>query len=68
MGRPGNVRAMPLLRFLKTECVSRKSYLTRDEAQAKMLDYIERFYNPHHGHSTLDHESSIAFEAKVPVA
>ncbi len=30
---------------LKTERIARKTYRTRDQAKADVLDYIERFYN-----------------------
>ena len=38
---------------LKTERIARKTYRTRNHAQADVFDYIERFYNPTRRHSTL---------------
>ena len=38
---------------LKTERTAHKTYRTRDEAKADVFDYIERFYNPRRGHSTI---------------
>jgi len=38
---------------MKTERTARRTYATRDQARADLLDYIERFYNPRHRHSTL---------------
>ena len=39
--------------FPKIERIARKTYLTRNQANAEMFDYFERFYNPHVQHSTL---------------
>ena len=38
---------------LKTECTHEKRNLTREEARADVIDYIEMFYNRHRLHSTL---------------
>ena len=38
---------------LETERTARKAYRTRDQAQADVFDYIERFYNARRRHSTL---------------
>lgn len=40
----------------------------RDEARAVVIDYSECFYNPYRRHSTLGHESPIAFVGKMRVA
>lgn len=40
----------------------------RDGAHAGVIDYIECFYNLCGKHSTVGHESPIAFEAKMRVA
>jgi len=42
-----------------------KVYRTRKDAKADVFDYIERFYNPKHRHSTLGYLSPSDFEAKV---
>jgi transposase InsO family protein len=72
MSRAGNVwdnvAVESFFSSTKTERVSRKIYRTRDDARADVFDYIERFYNPHHRHSTLGYESPIAFEVKMRVA
>lgn len=38
---------------LKTERLNRRTYRSRDECRAEVLDYIERFYNARRQHSTL---------------
>lgn len=50
---------------LKTERVNRSIYCTRDAARADVFDYIERFYNPHRWHSTLNFLSPIQFEQRM---
>jgi putative transposase len=47
---------------LKTERTARKVFRTREQARAEVFDYIKRFYNPTHRHSTLGYVSPIAFE------
>ena len=47
---------------LKTERTARKVYRSREQARADVFDYIERFYNPTHRHSTLGYVSPIEFE------
>jgi Integrase core domain len=53
---------------LKVERVARKIYRTRDQARADVFDYIERFYNPRRGHSTIGYLSPIAFEQKARIS
>jgi putative transposase len=53
---------------LKTERTDHKQYLTRDQARADVFDYIERFYNPRRGHSTLGYVSPIEFERQAAMA
>ena len=53
---------------LKTERTAAKTYCTRDQARADVLDYIERFYNPRRRHSTLDYLSPIEFERQAELA
>jgi putative transposase len=57
MSRSGNVwdnAAMErFISSLKTERTGPKTYRTRDEARADVVDYIERFYNPKRRHSTI---------------
>jgi putative transposase len=47
---------------------ARKTYRTRNEARADVLDYIERFYNATRRHSTIGYLSPIEFERKVGLA
>lgn len=47
---------------LKTERLSRKRYRTLEELRADVFDYIERFYNPKHRHSTIGYLSPVQFE------
>ncbi len=53
---------------LKTERTARKTYRTRDQAKADVFDYIERFYNPNRGHSTIGYLSPMDFEMKAGLA
>lgn len=50
---------------LKTERVNRRVYRARDEARADVFDYIERFYNPHRRHSTLNFLSPVQFDHRL---
>jgi putative transposase len=72
MSRSGNVwdnAAMEsLFSSLKTERTARRRYRTRDEAKADVFDYIERFYNPKHRHSTLGYLSPMEFEMRTQSA
>jgi putative transposase len=72
MSRSGNVwdnAAMEsFFSSLKTERIARKTYRTRNQARAEVLDYIERFYNPTRRHSTLGYLSPIDFEKQANVA
>jgi len=47
---------------LKTERTNRHHFTTQNAPRADVFDYIERFYNPIRGHSTLGNLSPIAFE------
>ena len=51
--------------LLKRERVNRTRYLTRDEAQADIFDYIERFYNRKRRHGCLGNISPAAFEERA---
>jgi putative transposase len=50
---------------LKTERVARKTCRTRNHAKADVFDYIERFYNPMRGHSTLGYLGPMEFERQA---
>ncbi len=47
---------------LKTELVYRERFKTRQEAKAKIFEYIEVFYNRQRRHSTLGMKSPVDFE------
>ena len=72
MSRSGNVwdnAAMEsFFSSMKTERVGRKTYRTRNHANADVFDYIERFYNPTRRHSTLGYLSPMDFERQAQVA
>ena len=72
MSRSGNVwdnAAMEsFFSSLKTERTARKTYRTRDEAKADVFDYIERFYNAKHRHSTIGYMSPMEFEMQAGLA
>jgi putative transposase len=72
MSRSGNVwdnAAMEsFFSSLKTERIARKTYRTRDEAKADVLDCIERFYNTKRRHSTIRYMSPMEFEMKAGLA
>ena len=51
-------------RSLKTERIDDTLYVTRNEAKADIVDYIEMFYNSHRLHSSLGYESPNEFEAR----
>jgi len=49
---------------LKTELVNREQFETREEAQAKIFEYIEVFYNRQRRHSSLGMKSPVDFEGQ----
>ena len=53
---------------LKKELVHDRHYLTREEAQQDIFEYIEVFYNRQRRHSTLGYRSPAEFEAMTHVA
>ena len=63
-----NAAMESLFSSLKTERTARKTYRTRDQARADVFDYIERFYNARHRHSTLVYISPVEFEMKDALA
>jgi len=68
MSRKGNCwdNAVPESFFgtLKTECTNSQRYVTRNECNMDVLDYIEMFYNSNRLHSTLGYLSPADFEAQ----
>ncbi len=49
---------------LKSERTDHQKYITRVQAKADIIDYIEMFYNSHRLHSTLGYLSPLAYENK----
>ena len=49
---------------LKAELVNREQFKTRQEAKAKIFEYIEVFYNRQRRHSTLGNRSPVDFEQR----
>jgi putative transposase len=47
---------------LKTECVHRHTYQSREQAQASIFEWIEVFYNRQRRHSSLAYLSPVAYE------
>lgn len=69
MSRKGNCWDNALMeRFfgsLKSERIDGKNYLTREQAQADVIDYIEMFYNSQRLHSTLGYLSPMQYEKNL---
>ena len=53
---------------LKSECIYRTIFNTREEAEMAIFDYIEIFYNKVRLHSTLGYVSPAEFEEKGKTA
>lgn len=51
--------------LLKRERVNRTRYLTREEAEADIFDYIERFYNRKRSHGYLGYLSPVDYENRT---
>ena len=47
---------------LKSERTNGRKYITREQAKADVIDYIEMFYNSHRLHSTLGYVSPMQYE------
>ena len=47
---------------LKTECVHRRNYRTRDEARTDIFRYIEMFYNRKRLHSGIGYKTPESYE------
>lgn len=48
---------------LKSECIDRQEYATREQARASIFEYLEVFYNRQRLHSSLGYVSPETFEA-----
>ena len=66
MSRKGNcwdnAVAESFFATLKSELVSDRDYLTRDQAKASIAEYIEVFYNCRRRHSAIGYVSPVAYE------
>ena len=69
MSRKGNCYdnavAESFFKTIKTELVKRTLFETRDNANLKLFDYIEIFYNRQRKHSTLNYKSPNEYELTV---
>ena len=54
-----------LFASLKRERTRRRTYRTRDEARADVLDYIERFYNRKRRHGYVGNISPVRYEKRT---
>jgi len=61
---PRSTPSCYLVLLAKTERTEAKTYRTRDEARADVLDDIERFYNTTRRHSTIGYLSPVEFERR----
>jgi len=52
---------------LKSERTNGKKYMTREQAKADIIDYIEMFYNSHRLHSTLGYVSPMKYECAMDI-
>ena len=50
---------------LKTECVYKKTYSTKEDARSDVIDYIEMFYNCYRLHSSIGYNSPNEFEKNL---
>ena len=50
---------------LKTECVCRSAYQSREEAQSSLFEWIEVFYNRQRRRSSLGYISSVTYEQQT---
>ena len=54
--------------ILKRECVHRRTFEAREQAQLEIFEYIETFYNRLRMHSALGFMSPVEFEEKMAKA
>ena len=57
-----NAMVETVFKTIKSECVWRKAFSSRDQASNAIGLYIEGFYNPQRRHSSLGYKSPAAFE------
>ena len=60
-----NAPTESLMGIIKRECVHRKTFETREQAQIEIFEYIESFYNRLRRHSALGYLSPVNFEEKM---
>ena len=61
----GNAVAESFFHSLKTELVHHENFLTRKQANEKIFEYIEIFYNRQRLHSSNNYMSPSEFEEKM---
>ena len=68
MSRRGNCHdnavAESFFQLLKRERIKQRIYLTREQAKADVIDYIEMFYNPIWRHGSNQGLSPVEFESR----
>jgi transposase InsO family protein len=64
----GNAVVESFFGSLKSERIHWRSYQSREEARADIVDYITMFYNSRPLHSYLGYQSPDAFERNSPLA
>ena len=62
---PFNAVAESFFHSLKTEHVYLQKFITREEAQRSIFEFIEVFYNRERLHSTLGFCSPVEYETQV---
>ncbi len=60
-----NAVAESFFHTLKVELVHRMRFKTREEAKAKIFEYVEMYYNTRRAHSTLGYLSPFEYERKA---
>ena len=63
-----NAAVESFFHLLKTEWIKDTVYLTRDEARADVVEYIEIFYNNQRRHSFIDYMSPNEYEKQILVS
>lgn len=58
----GNAVSESFFHSLKTERTHHESYRTRAQAQLRVFDYIEVFYNRRRRHSKLGYQAPLTYE------
>jgi len=62
-----NAVAESFFHTLKVELIHRTRFQTREEAKAKIFEYVEMYYNTRRAHSTLGYLSPFEYERQATV-